>query len=363
MNREKYFDHAATTPLNLHVREAMLPWLGDKWGNPSSIHCCGREAAAAVDTAREHIARLIEGASPEEIIFVSGATEAANAVLRSYDSVAASPFEHPAIRTLTIEKGGTIWPNKGYDLQPLSNSVILSAVMDINNETGAAIHLPNEPVICAQCLECLVDATQSLGKYLIRDRGWKYIIGSAHKLGGPMGIGMLYAKNGDFPKTLQRGGEQEHGYRAGTLNLPAIVGFGEAARLAYEERESRAHRSAHLRQIFLEEMAAVSDWHTNDHPTGFTSDYIVSINFKGIEGEALLIEADAAGFAISARSACSSHAHAPSHVLMALDPKAVLLGGTIRVSFSPDNTPESTQELAKVLIGAVERLRQNASLN
>lgn len=363
MNRALYFDHAATTPLDLRVRDAMLPWMGEMWGNPSSIHGFGRAAATAIDTAREHVARLIEGADPNEIIFVSGATEAANAVLRSCESVAISPFEHPAIRIPALERGGKLWKNKGYTLLPLEEKVALSAVMDINNETGAAIHQPMRDVIRAACDACLVDATQSLGKYPVDPEGWQYIFGSAHKLCGPMGIGVLYAKNGKFPATLQHGGEQEHGYRAGTLNLPAIVGFGEAARIAHEERGPRAHHAQRLRQILLDELEKVSDWCTNDHPEGFTSDFIVSINFRGIEGETLLIEADAAGFAISARSACSSHSHSPSHVLMALNPAAVLTSGTIRVSFGPDNTAESTSELARIIVSAVERLRQNASFN
>ena len=184
----RYFDHAATTPCDARVREEMLPYFGEKYGNPSSIHSAGIRARAAVDLARLQLSMLLK-VDPEEIIFTSGATESANAVIAAFDDIAISPFEHSAVREPALLKDSQIYPNKGYDLLGSVRQPKLSCVMSVNNETGAFIHQPDTSA------STLIDATQAIGKGLPIELG-DYTIGSAHKFGGPQGVGFLVAKNG-----------------------------------------------------------------------------------------------------------------------------------------------------------------------
>ena len=244
-----------------------------------------------------------------------------------------SPYEHSAVREPALAKGYAIGAGEGLPCQ-----------MAVNNETG--LILPTLP-------GSLCDATQALGKTPWTAGDCAFALGSGHKLYGPKGIGFVYARDGTLAPLLQ-GGEQEGGRRAGTLNVPGIVGLGEACRIAREETEPDAARIAELREVLLDELGDVPDWRVNAPGVP----HILSLSFRGIEAEPLLIELDARGFAASAGAACSSRSTEPSHVLAALGLEPEWLRGTLRVSFGKANTVETTRALARAIRGGVERLRR-----
>lgn len=345
---DRYFDHAATTPLDPHVFEAMLPWMREHFGNAHSLHHWGRKADGAVERAREQVARLFGADDPAQIIFTSGATEANNWALSTSDRIAISPFEHSAVREPGLQRGAEILANDRWTLASPDRDPEVISVMAVNNETGAILFPPTHTP------RTHIDAVQALGK-----TGWKaccdFASASAHKIYGPKGIGALYARNPYSLDPFIRGGEQEHGLRGGTLNVPGIVGFGEAAKIAFDRQEEDHQVVTELREIVLEEMKGLGDIQTNDAPN--QSPFILSLSFAGIEGETLVIEMDAEGYGISAGAACSSRSTEPSHVLTALSLPENWLRGTVRISFGRSNTPTSALALARLLRQKVEQLR------
>jgi cysteine desulfurase len=221
--------------------------------------------------------------------------------------------------------------------------------MAVNNEIGAQWDARDLP---AQTR--FVDATQALGKVALDLDGIDYAAFSAHKLYGPQGIGALFTASGSI-EPLLKGGEQEEGRRAGTLNVAGIVGFGAACALAQDRiEEDRAH-VRELRQILIDRFQCLSDWHVNGGDDAVP--HILSVSFLGLQGETLVIEADGAGFAISAGAACSSRSTEPSHVLTALGMPEEWRRGTVRISFGRGNTRESTDALGKTLVRSAENLR------
>ena len=313
----------------------MRPWLWDEWANASSIHSSGLKAREAVESARIEVMELIGAEDPSQIVFTSGATEGANTAVATSPVGWISPFEHSAVREPALSRGWTIAPTSGYTIEPLPG---FGAVMAVNNETGAEF----APV------DGLVDATQALGKRPYEVAGAEFVIGSAHKIYGPKGVGFLYLRDGAIEPFL-RGGEQEGGLRAGTTNVPGVVGLGEAARIAREESDDdplRAMRSA-VRD-------AVPDALMN----GDGVPHILSLSFLGLQGETIVLELDRAGFAISAGAACSSRSTEPSHVLTALGYDEARIRGTIRISFGRFNTLESARALGSELARAVKNLRR-----
>ena len=343
-----YFDHAATTPLAPEVRAEMEPFLSLP-GNAGSLHAFGRRAEAAVELARERVAALV-GAEPEQIVFTSGATEACNAVLAQFAGGWVSPFEHAAVREPALARGYHTIGNDGLRLLPTLHPPpsTLHAVMAVNNEVGArwdARDLPAE--------RRFVDATQALGKVPLDLGGVDYAAFSAHKLYGPQGVGALFTADGALD-AYQRGGDQEGGRRAGTVNVAGAVGFGAACALAADRLEEDSRRALQLRSIVLHELRThglIVNGGEDAVP------HILSLSFLGIEGETLVLEADAAGFAISAGAACSSRSTEPSHVLAALGLPDEWRRGTIRISFGRSNTPESAAALARNIVRSVEKLR------
>ncbi len=274
MDRARYFDNAATTPLDPRVFTAMRPWLEDEWANAHSIHAGGLKARAAVTEARLAIAELISAEDPAQIIFTSGATEGANAVIAAQTTGWISPFEHSAVREPALARGWTMAENRGYEVVPQPG---FGAVMAVNNETGA-IFAP---------VGGLIDATQALGKIPFSVGDTAFAIGSAHKFYGPKGVGFVYARDGII-EPLLRGGEQENGFRAGTLNVAGIVGMGAAARLAAEEMDSspvEAMRAA-LRNVVPEALVNAEG-----------VPHILSLSFPGLQAETILLELDREGFA------------------------------------------------------------------
>ena len=371
----RYFDHAATTPLAPEARAEMEPFLGLA-GNAGSLHAFGRRAEAAVALARERVAALAGAEDPQQIVLTSGATEACNAALAQAEGGWISPFEHAAVREPALARGYGVLSNDGLaiasgDGSPWSRGADLTsavssssraqggtvgegaggllAVMAVNNEIGARWDARDLPAA-----RRLVDATQALGKVPLDLEGIDYAAFSAHKLYGPQGVGALFTADGSLDPT-QRGGEQEGGRRAGTVDVAGAVGFGAACALAADRLDADHARAAELRAIVLDEMRRVEDWRINGGEGAVP--HILSLSFLGLEGETLVLEADAEGFAISAGAACSSRSTEPSHVLVALGLPPEWRRGTVRISFGRANTPDSARALGRNVVRSVEKLR------
>jgi cysteine desulfurase len=343
---ERYFDNAATSPLDPRVREAMVPWLGARCGNAHSVHEAGRAARAAVERAREQVARLLGAQDPMEVTFTSGATEALNTALASFSRLAISPFEHSAVREPALHRAAEVLANDDYALSSPKHPCDLVAVMAVNNETGAMLEAPRGH-------RTLVDATQAAGKTPFRLGDLAAI--SAHKFHGPQGVGALFVRGGEWIEPLLRGGEHENGLRAGTLNVAGIVGMGEAARIAHGEAPADRDRALEMREMVLAELDPVTDWWENRGAA--QSPFILSLSFAGVEGETLVLELDRLGYAISSGAACSSRSTEPSHVLTALGYPEARIRGAVRISFGRLNTPEGALAVGRALASAVQTVR------
>jgi cysteine desulfurase len=344
---DRYFDNAATTPVDPRVLKEMLPYLEGDFGNADSIHAFGRKAMAAVDLARSRIATLIGAEDPSQVVFTSGATESNNWVLSAFPNAAISPFEHASLFEPARSLGSRILPP---DLSTQGRFELLS-IMSVNNETGRIFDVRAHR---AGADKLHTDATQAIGKVPFDVNGIDFASFSAHKLYGPKGVGGLYFAL-DPPAPFLTGGSQQAGLRAGTLNVPGIVGFGAAAAIAQDEWIEDSCRACELRASVLDGLAEVSHWKVNGGPA--VSPFILSISFYGVEGETLVIECDKAGYGISAGAACSSRSTEPSHVLLASGLDELWRRGTVRVSFGRFNSLESARGLARTLAHGVEKLR------
>lgn len=352
MNRADYFDHAATTPLDPRVREAMMPWLGEWVGNAHSVHGPGRAARAAVEAARAQVAEALGAEDPMQIIFTSGATEANNWLVACADDLWISPFEHSSLREPALASGGGILPNHGFTLGDPDGTPQWRAVMRVHNETGAIL----DPTAGAAQLR-FSDLTQAVGKISVAVEGLDAASCSAHKCGGPMGVGVMYLAQPDRWVPLLVGGGQEFGLRSGTLNVAGIVGAGRAFALAHTEHPTRYAQAAWLRDLLRQELESLAGvrWNENE---GAQSPFIASLSIEGILAETLVVELDAAGFAVSAGAACSSEDSHASPGLMALGMSEREALSTLRISFGPDNTPESTRKLAHHFQRLIRHLRR-----
>ncbi len=354
----RYFDNAATTPVDPRVVEAMLPWFSEFPGNANSLHQYGTKAMDAVEKARAQVARLIGAEDPSQITFTSGATEANNWVLHALkDQIEVSPFEHSSIREtaeilgIPTFRSHAVPVNNHGSISPRTATPSIWAQILVNNENGFIFDQSNR--LPGQYF---VDATQALGKVEIQLENVSYASASAHKLYGPKGVGMLYQEEPHSLPAFLTGGGQESGQRSGTFNVPGIVGFGKAAEIALHESKAHGNHVAWLSNLFFDSIESVQDFLVNggDH----RSPYILSLSFAGIEGETLLIELDQAGFCCSAGAACSSQNTEPSPVLRAFGVPDEYIRGTIRVSFSHHNTEESTYQLAGEIRRIVTKLRE-----
>ncbi|QYK53960.1 MAG: aminotransferase class V-fold PLP-dependent enzyme [Fimbriimonadaceae bacterium] len=348
MKLENYFDNAATTALHPTVKEAMLPWMGEWFGNPHSLHSWGSRAKNAVEQARAKIAELLQAEDPSQIIFTSGATESCNTMLSllSPKDTAVSPFEHSAIRVPAAQKGFTLIPNMGFSLSSSAHNQVITSCC---NETGAI--LTSEATWYS-------DITQTAGKLPFNLEDTEAAAFSAHKFHGPMGVGGLFIKD---PNDLnesnahQVGGGQEQGRRSGTLNVPGIVGMAKALEIALENQQANLNHATELRHIITDELRSVSHITFNDAPV--QSPFILSITIPGLVAQALVIDMDRLGFAISSGAACSSQSTQPSPVLKALGKTDAEALATIRASFAYYNTRDSAFELATQLKSAISSLR------
>ena len=380
-----YFDHAATTPVDKRVVEKMLPFYTEVFGNPNSQHMFGRESVKAVDEARDSIAKIIN-AKPTEVYFTSGGTEADNwalrGVARAYknkgDHIIISPLEHAAMlstaKALTkegfkvdfmkVDEFGFV------DLEHLKSIItdktIFVGCMVANNEVGTIEPIKEIAKIAHEHGAIMfADAVQAAGviKLDVKELGVDLMSMSSHKIYGPKGVGALYIRTGVKVESIITGGHQERSKRGGTTNVPAIVGFAEAFKIADAEMENNFNYVSALRDRFIDrvinEVPFVKlngPYKENRLPAN------ADFSFEYIEGESILFSLDIAGIAVSSGSACSSGSLEPSHVLLALGLPEALAHGSIRFSFGKHNTMEEIDYAVDVLKSAVERLRNMSPL-
>jgi cysteine desulfurase len=372
-----YLDHNATTPLDPRVLEAMLPVLREGFGNPSSLHWHGQQARALLDESRAQVARLI-GATPSEIVFTAGGTEADNMALRGVAAMAREPrrkIVYSAIEHHAIVNTGKALAEEGWpvavarvgadgllDLDDLrarvDDTTAMVAVMRANNETGV-IQPVAEAARIAHAAGALLhcDAVQAAGKIPIdvRALGVDTLALSAHKLYGPKGVGMLYVRRGTRLKAWVRGGSQERNRRAGTENVAGIVGFGCAAALAVDDLAGEAPRLSALRDRMEERLLAIPGSRRNgDGPRVPNTS---NISFEGIEAESLLMALDLAGIAVSTGAACAAGAVEPSHVLRGMGLPLERVQGSIRLSLGRSTTVAMIDRATDAIAAAVAKQR------
>ena len=373
-----YFDNNATTAVAPEVREAILPYLGEFYGNPSSMHTFGGQVADAVETARETMANLL-GASPDEIIFTSCGSESDNAAI--WSAIQTQPekrhlittrVEHPAILSVMQH-----WERQGYRVTylgvdnkgrldideyaaALTPDTALASIMFANNEVGNIYPIQSMAEMATEKGVLFhTDAVQAVGKtpidlaHLPADM----LSLSGHKLHAPKGIGVLYVRKGVRFRPFLRGGHQEKGRRAGTENVPYIVGLGAAAKLAadhmQEERVNVAMLRDRLEQGLLER---ISDCMVNGDEENRLPN-TTNIAFKNVEGEAILLMLDRLGVCASSGSACTSGSLEPSHVLRAMGVPFTYAHGSIRLSLSRYTTQEEVDFVIENFPGVIKTLR------
>jgi len=388
--RRVYLDHSATTPVDPRVLEAMLPYLKEGFGNPSSVHFYGQQARAAVDSARRNVAAMI-GARANEIVFLSGGTEANNLAIRGLCEGAAShgqhiitsAIEHSSVRGIcaALEKRGwEVTRLPVYDdgivraddvRRALRDDTVLVTIMMANNEIGTiqpateiGALLKDHRARGHRHIWFHTDAVQAAGRVAIDvdSIGCDLLSLSAHKVYAPKGIGALYVRRGVRLLPLNIGGHQERERRAGTEAVPGIVAFGAAARLAGLEMEGRNRQASRLRdRLEAEIRETIPDVVFNGN-TENRLPHISNISFRYIEGEGLLINLDMQGVAVSTGSACSSGTLEPSPVIRALGGNEENARGAIRFSFGKDNCDEDVDYVLSVLRRSVENLRQLSPL-
>ncbi|MGE3844175.1 MAG: cysteine desulfurase family protein [Vicinamibacterales bacterium] len=374
-----YLDHNATTPVSPQVADAMVGALTDGFGNPSSVHYFGQQAKTALDRARGAVSRLI-GAEPPEVVFTSGGTESDNLAIRGIADVAehqgrkhlvVSAIEHEAVLStakalerrgwevtrLAVDAAGYVRPG---DLEAaLRPDTALVSVMHANNEIGTVQPIEALASIAhAHRVPFHTDAVQTVGKLSIRvaDLGVDLLSLSAHKFHGPKGAGALWIKRGTRLFATQTGGKQERSRRAGTENVPGIVGLGVAAQLAVERLSHAADITARRDRLEQGILSAVADTVVNGGP-GPRVPNTTNVSFAGVEAEALLIALDMEGIAVSTGAACSSGTLEPSHVLRAMGLTPHRVQSSLRFSLSHDTTDAEIDDVLRLLPSVVTRLR------
>jgi cysteine desulfurase len=382
MKRPIYLDHHATTPLDPRVLDAMLPWLRDEFGNPSSAtHIYGWRAEAAVEDARERLAAAIGAADPSEIVFTSGTTESDNLAIlglargsrRRGDHLVTTAIEHPAVldacraleregfsvSELSVDGEGRVDPSAVAD--SLRDGTLLVSVMAANSEIGVVQPLEQIGAVCRERgVAFHSDAAQAVGRipFDVDALGLDLVSMCAHKLYGPKGIGLLYVRRCRPRLRIQPllyGGGQEAGLRPGTLPVPLIVGFARAVELCLEERDSEALRLASLRDRLWNRLeAALPGIRRNGHPEHRLPGNL-HVAFEGVRADALI--ADLPELAISSGSACASASGKPSHVLAALGLPKALAEGALRFGLGRGTTQTELDLATDRLIEAVRKLR------
>ena len=383
MNRI-YLDNAATTQLDEVVLEQMLPWLRERYGNASSVYQTGREARKAVEEARRQVARALN-CTASEVFFTGSGTESDNWAIKGAAwahqdkgrHIVSTMIEHHAVlHTLhALEKQGfsvTYVPvNEFGRVSPediraaMRDDTILISVMAANNEIGTLQPIAQIGQIAkAQGVLFHTDAVQAVGAIPVDVEDWQVdlLSLSAHKFHGPKGAGALYVRKGVRLEPLLHGGAQERNRRAGTENLPGIVGLGKAIELACEDIEGKAQAVTELRDMLIAGILAdIPQVRLNGDPVHRLPNN-VNISVRFVEGEALLLRLDLAGIAASSGSACTSGSLDPSHVLLAIGLPHEIAHGSLRLSLSKRTTREEIEEVLRVLGEVVRKLREMSPL-
>lgn len=380
-----YFDHAATTPLDERVLEAMKPYLTEHFGNANSAHQMGNQAKVAVEDARETIADII-GAEPAEIIFTSGGTESDNSAIKGVvkatgkSEVVTSPLEHHAVlhtaealkqdggRPVYVDPNpdGTVDPQKVADA--ITENTALVSLMHVNNEIGSINPLKEISEVCREHnIPFHSDTVQSIGKIPVDvdELGLDFLSMSAHKIYGPKGVGVLYMRHATPWLPWMHGGSQERRRRGGTLNVPGIVGLAKALELAVEEMDQHTRHFKKLRSrlVFGLDKKFGDRYQINCNKEK-CAPHIVNLSFtdtgEQFDGEMLLLNLDVEGICVSNGSACTSGTVEPSHVLdnIGLDNKVA--SSSIRISMGKDNTEDDIDYLLEKLEVVINRMTTKA---
>lgn len=379
MDKIRYFDHAATTAVDESVLKEMLPFFSLEYGNASSMYSISRNAKRAIENARNRVARCIN-ADSKEIYFTSGGSESDNLAIKGIayankhkgNHIITTKIEHHAVLEtcevlekegfevtyLNVDENGFI--NLGELKNAIKNNTILISIMFANNEIGTIepisqigkIARENNIIFHTDCVQAIGNCRIDVEKMNI-----DALSISGHKLYGPKGVGVLYVKNGIEFEKLQNGGHQERNKRAGTENVPGIVGMGRAVEIAYANFERNTKHLEKMRDYFWTEIEKrIQNVKLNgDKEKRLPGN--CNISFDGIDGEELLLKLDAKGICASAGSACSTGTSEPSHVLTAIGLPANLAMGTLRLTFGNENTKEDVNYLIQNLEQIVKELR------
>ena len=379
-----YMDNSATSPVKEEVFNAMVPYLKEEFGNPSTFYSLGRSAKKAVETARENVAKLIN-AETREIIFTSGGTESDNMAIKGIafkledkgKHIITTVIEHPAVlRTCEyLETKGfevTYLPVKEngiLDIEDLKEAIrddtILISVMHANNEIGTIQPIEEVGAIAKEKgITFHVDAVQSVGKIPVdvKKANIDLLSISSHKLYGPKGVGALFIRKGVRIETLIHGGGQENNLRSGTENVPGIVGFGKAAEIAYNNLDANIEKLQEIRDLLIEEVLdKVPEAYLNgDREERLPNN--ASFRFAAIEGEGLILRLDAKGINGATGSACSSKNLKASYVLSALGLEDAEIHGSLRLSLGVENSIEDVEVVSDAIADVVGSLRQMSPL-
>ena len=384
MNHKIYMDHAATTAVKEEVLQEMLPYFSQIYGNPSSIYSFGRDAKRAIEVARDKVAKAL-GTNPSEIYFTAGGSESDNWAVKGVayanrkkgNHIITTAIEHHAvldtckyldkngfqITYLPVDKDGLITAQQVADA--ITDKTILITVMYANNEIGVIQPIQEIGKIAKEKgIYFHTDAVQAIGAIpvSISDLHVDFLSLAAHKFYGPKGIGVLYIRRGVQLETFIHGGAQERNKRAGTENVPGIVGLGKAIEIAVNQLDSYSSHVQHLRdRLIAEVMSKVPNVRLNGHPTKRLPGN-VNFSIEYIEGESLLLSLDMKGIAASSGSACTSGSLDPSHVLLAIGLPHEIAHGSLRLTLGEENTDEDVDYCVEVIPGIVNRLREMSPL-
>jgi cysteine desulfurase len=377
MSRRVYLDHNASTPVHPEVAAEMLPYLTERFGNPSSVHAFGREAREGLDLARERVARFL-GARSEEVVFTSGGTESDNLAVkglvaaRGVGHVITSSIEHHAVlRTCqALERSGlavTYLPVDGYGMvdpddvkRAIRPDTIAISVMHANSEVGTIQPIAAIGALAQEAgIPFHVDAVQTFGKLPIDlgACGIDLLSCSAHKIYGPKGVAALYIRRGTKMSSVQHGGEHERRRRAGTENVAGIVGFGKAVEIRARDMADEAGRVCALRDRLWEGLCErLADVRLNGHPTERLPG-TVNVAFRHVESESIVLGLDLKGVAVSAGSACTSGNVEPSYVLVAMGVPLDWAMGAVRCSLGRGTTADDVDYAVECAASLVGKLR------
>lgn len=376
----RYFDNAATTKVKEEVLKEMFPYFSVEYGNPSSMYSIGRSSRRAIETARKRVAELIN-CKPKEIYFTSCGSESDNMALKGIayankekgNHIITSKIEHPAILNSckTLEKQGyritylNVDEEGNIDISELENSInedtILISIMFANNEIGTIEPIEQISKIAKKHnIIFHTDAVQACGniKIDVKDMGIDMLSLSGHKINAPKGVGALYVREGiEFDRFLD-GGHQEKNKRAGTENVAEIVGLGKACEIAKNNLESHINKLKELRDFYINQVEEKIENIKLNGPRDNRLPGNANISFKGVNGSELLLKLDEKGICASAGSACSTGSSSPSHVLTSIGLDSKMAEGTLRVSFSEENSKEDVEYLVENLERIVTELRK-----